>query len=172
MDVFEKRYYDVLLGVQDAPIPDRTIDSPWLEATERDAQDVARLARRQLRQRDSRWGVAMGVVIVAALGGLAWYTPTQTVTVTEIEVRDAPDRACLDALDKAGELFLAFSKVTDTLARRDAAEQRAHDAVYAMDRDALTAASNEMFVENDIMGTQIRQASEVDLTTPTEACRG
>lgn len=165
MDRLNKEMYDALTG-------DKELPEDWVFASRLDAAVVTAVAKRHLRRRDSVWGVALGVVVVASIAGLAWYTPTQTVTVTEIEVRDAPDRACLDALDKAGELFLAFSKVTDTLARRDAAEQRAHDAVYSMDREALTAASDEMFAENGIMESQIRQASEVDLTTPTEACRG
>lgn len=165
MDRLHKEMYDALTGGKELP-------EDWVFASRLDAAVVAAVARRHLFKRDVCWGVTLAVTTLTGLGMLAWYTPTQTVTVTEIEVRDAPDRACLDALDKAGELFLMFSKVTDTLARRDAAEQRAHDAVYAMDREALTAASNEMFVENDIMGTQIRQASEVDLTTPTQACRG
>lgn len=167
MNALERRFYDALMRYGDDD-PDEGMRL----ATEFDAEVVAQVARRVMRRRDNAWGIALGVVVVAALGGLAWYTPTKTVVETVTVVDYDPKQECLDALDRAGELFDLISQVTTRSGERDAAEDRTIDALHAMDWEAFQLAAGETFALNDQMIALVEQAEKVDLTTPAEACRG
>lgn len=147
-------------------------DPAWDFATRLDAAVVASVARKHLFRRDVYWGAALSVVTLTGLGMLAWYTPTKTVIVEEIAISDAPDRACLDAMDKAGALFEAISQITTKSAERDVAEEEAHDALSAMDWSALQDAATRTFAINTQMEDLVEQAKGVDISTPAKECRG
>ena len=165
----QQEMYDLMVlaeGLVSGDVSDMMKEAIW-----RDVHVTAMVAKRRQRHRDAVWGGALAAVVTFGIAGLAWYTPTQTVTVTEIEVRKAPDVACNDALDKAGELFNIISQVMIKSGERDTADDAAVTALRDKNWDEFQSAAGEAFAINDQMIVLVDQAKGVDLGS-AEACNG
>lgn len=167
MDRFERGFFNALMDGEPQPH-----DSALIDATEFDAITVAHVARRHLLHRDAVWGLVVGLTALSGVGFAAWYTPTNTVTITK-EVEDpTATAACKDALNQAAALFEAVSKIAAATEERAQIEHEVADAFNVVDKEAAEDASARFFAKNEEISTMVLDASKIDLGTPAGQCRG
>jgi hypothetical protein len=167
MNRLEKSIYDALIADETLPPEGLTFE----EATAHDARTAAQVARHHLRRRDSTWGSFTGGVIVVALAGLAWYTPTQTVVTEKVVTLEKPPASCIKALD---DLDLLLSYVTDALSEVDkmnAAQAAAQQAVIARDKAALDEAWAAMDEVDKQVSVLTAQGQSVGIGVAADECR-
>lgn len=167
MDRLERRFFDALMKGEPEPHNDALI-----AATKFDACTVAAAARVQFAHRDALWGLAVGLTALVGVGFAAWYTPTNTVTVTERVETEMGSEACRDAMRQAGAMFDMVAKISTASGERDKIEHDVIDALNAVDRGAFDAASAAFFEKNDEITDLVGQASEIDLATSASVCNG